>query len=267
MDKIRKILPAVVIGALVLCLLTFIPGIGIEKNGARRWIKMPFNFSFQPSELVKFSIVLFLANYFEKQEELDNPDDKNVFPCVIGLVVFIGIIIGQKDFSTGVFVAIIGILMFFVTGAKLKWLIPFLIIAIPAAFLMVSLEPYRLRRLIGWIRPDQFGSTVNYQSMAAKRAISSGGFWGLGLYKGTPDSIPFVEDDFIFSAIVSYFFGLLLVVCYIVLLSCLKLDQININVLESNKNVYSTHVKYFGFIQNEELNSPLILDIVLLHCL
>lgn len=216
---IKKLISVIVIASIVLCILTYIPPLGLEINGARRWLRMPGNFNFQPSELAKFGLVMFIANYFEKQEEIDNPDDKNVFPCVIGLVVFIGIIIGQKDFSTGVFVAIIGILMFFVTGAKLKWLIPFLIIAIPAGFLMVSLEPYRLRRLIGWIRPDQFGSTVNYQSIAAKRAISAGGFWGNGIGTGLTriNSIPEIQADYIFAGWTEAM-GFIGVIIYFVLL-------------------------------------------------
>ena len=60
-DKQRKILPAMVFLTLVLCIMTFIPGLQYERNGARRWIKMPF-FTFQPSELLKFIIVIFLAN-------------------------------------------------------------------------------------------------------------------------------------------------------------------------------------------------------------
>lgn len=95
---IKKMISIIVMASIILCILTYIPPLGLEINGARRWLRMPGNFNFQPSELAKFGLVLFIANYFEKQEELDNPDDKNVFPCVIGLVIFIGIIIGQKDF-------------------------------------------------------------------------------------------------------------------------------------------------------------------------
>lgn len=197
---IKKFLSVFVIVSIVLCILTFIGPLAVEKNGASRWLKMPGNFSFQPSELAKFSLVMFLANYFEKQEAL-NEEERTVFPCVIGFIIIIGIIFAQKDFSTGVFIAVIGILMFFVSGAKLRWLLPFLVVAIPAVVLMVSLEPYRLQRVIGWIRPNEFGSTVNYQSIAAKRAISSGGLWGSGIGNGLVriNSIPEIQADYIFA--------------------------------------------------------------------
>lgn len=198
---VRKIVSVIVIASLVLCFLTFIKPLSIEKNGARRWLRMPGNFTFQPSELIKFAMVLFLANYFDKQEEIENPDDKTVLPCVIWLLIFIGIVLAQKDFSTGVFISLVGILMFFVSGAKLRWIWPFLLLAIPSVILMITLEPYRIQRIIGWIRPDEFGSTVNYQALAAKRAISAGGMWGSGIGSGLVriNSIPEIQADYIFA--------------------------------------------------------------------
>lgn len=203
MRILRKMTMIIVFGSIFLCLLTFIPVLSIEKNGARRWLKMPFNFSFQPSELVKFALILFLANYFEKQSEIENPEDKSVLNSVIGLIVFVGLIFLQKDFSTGAFILCIGILMFFVSGSKLKWLIPFLFIAIPAGLLMILMEQYRIERIIGFLRPDavEFGATVNYQARAAKRAISSGGFWGAGIGNDLIriNSIPEIQADYIFA--------------------------------------------------------------------
>ena len=198
---IRRFVGLVVIVSLVLCILTFVPGISITKNGARRWLKLAGSFTFQPSELVKFSIVLFLANYFDKQEKLINPEEKTVFPCVLGFVIFSGIVFAQKDFSTGVFITVIGILMFFVSGAKLMWIFPFTVLAIPTVFLMITLNPFRLQRLIGWISPDEFTSSINYQSIAAKRAISAGGIWGNGIGAGLSriNSIPEIQADYIFA--------------------------------------------------------------------
>ena len=219
MKYIRKFVGLIVIATIILCLLTFIPGISITKNGARRWIRLPGNFSFQPSELVKFALVLFLANYFDKQDKLLDPEEKTVFPCVIFLIVFAGIVFAQKDFSSGVFIMLIGILLFFVSGAKLLWIFPFALLAIPAGFLMITLNPYRLQRLIGWISPDDFSSTINYQSLNAKRAISAGGVWGSGIGAGLSkiNSIPEVQADYIFAGWAEAM-GYIGVVLYFVLL-------------------------------------------------
>ena len=197
----RKLLSVIVITSIVLCILTFIPPFGIEKNGARRWLRMPAGFTFQPSELIKFAEVLFLANYFDKQENLPDSEDKNVFPCVFMLFFFVIIVFAQKDFSTAVFITGLGILLFLVSGSKLMWLLPFSLLAVPSVILMITLEPYRLQRVIGWVRPDQFTSGVNYQSLAAKRAITAGGIWGNGIGSGLQKihSIPEVQSDYIFA--------------------------------------------------------------------
>lgn len=198
---IRSILPVIVIGSIVLCLLTFVPGISVEKNGARRWLRMPFNFTFQPSELCKFTMILFLANYFDKQEKIQNPDEKTVLPCVIALNVFMLLVFAQNDMSTGVFILIVGLVLFFVSGAKIAWVPPYFVLAIPAAILMVLLKPHRLERFIGYFNPSENITGINYQSIAAGKAISSGGLLGTGIGSDLRrlNSIPEVQSDYIFA--------------------------------------------------------------------
>jgi len=218
MKYIRKLVSIIVIGALILCILTFIPALSGRLNGARRWLKIG-SFTFQPSELVKFAVILFIANYFEKQDSVFE-EDKTVLPCVAGLLVFVGLVLAQKDLSTSVLILGIGIMMFFVSGEKLKWIFPFLLIAIPALILSVSLETYRLERIIGFFKPDQFSQNVNYQSLNAKRAITSGGIWGNGIGRGLVriDSIPEIQADFIFAGWTEAM-GLVGVIGYFILLS------------------------------------------------
>lgn len=219
MKHIRKLTGFIVILSLILCLLTFIPPLSIEKNGARRWLRMPFSFTFQPSELVKFSLVLFLANYFAKQEKIINPDERTVAPCV-GLFVFlIGIVALQKDFSTTFFLVVIGILMFFVTGEKMKWVFPFMLIVIPVGVLMVLLQQYRIDRIIGFLRPSEGAATYNFQNIASKRAISAGGIWGSGIGNDLVriNSIPEIQADYIFAGWVESM-GFIGVIIYLVCL-------------------------------------------------
>ena len=216
MKHVKKLIPFIVFSALILCIMTFFFE---ERNGAKRWIQLPGKLSFQPSEFAKFAIVLFLANFFDKQERLENPEEKNVFPCVFLFVLFLAIIFAQKDFSTGLFIACIGILLFIVTGAKITWLIPFFVLAIPTACLLVLLEDYRIQRVIGWIRPDEFSSSINYQSIAARRAISAGGIWGNGIGTGLSmiNNIPEIQADYIFAGWAESM-GYIGVIMYLVLL-------------------------------------------------
>lgn len=200
MEIIKKMIMYLVLVSIILCVMTFIPAFRIKKNGAYRWIKMPFNFSFQPSELVKFALVLYLAAYFDKQMDKEE-SQRDVLPCVGIFVLFLGLILFQKDFSTTVFIAIVGISMFFVSGAKLKWIWPFLMLTIPLAIILITSEQYRMERIIGFLNPEEGASSFNYQVNASKNAITAGGFWGTGIGRGLSklDSIPEVQADYIFA--------------------------------------------------------------------
>ena len=200
-DKQRKILPAMVFLTLVLCIMTFIPGLQYERNGARRWVKMAF-FTFQPSELLKFIIVIFLANYFDKYLRKDDFDEeKNVGPAVVILVLFVSIVFAQKDFSTGLFVLFIGLLMFYIAKVKMLWIIPFCILAVPAIILMILTEQYRVNRIAAFLNPDEYVQSFNFQSIASKKAVITGGFWGQGIGDGLEklNNIPEVQSDYIFA--------------------------------------------------------------------
>ena len=200
-DKQRKILPVMVFLTLVLCIMTFIPGLQYERNGARRWIKMPF-FTFQPSELLKFIIVIFLANYFDKYLRKDDFDEeKNVGPAVVILVLFVSIVFAQKDFSTRLFVLFIGLLMFYIAKVKMLWIIPFCILAVPAIILMILTEQYRVNRIAAFLNPDEYVQSFNFQSIASKKAVITGGFWGQGIGDGLEklNNIPEVQSDYIFA--------------------------------------------------------------------
>ena len=229
-DKQRKILPAMVFLTLVLCIMTFIPGLQYERNGARRWLKMPF-FTFQPSELLKFIIVIFLANYFDKYLRKDDFDEeKNVGPAVVILVLFVSIVFAQKDFSTGLFVLFIGLLMFYIAKVKMLWIIPFCILAVPAIILMILTEQYRVNRIAAFLNPDEYVQSFNFQSIASKKAVITGGFWGQGIGDGLEklNNIPEVQSDYIFAGWTEAM-GFIGVIFYFVLLIffvCLSLLQL-----------------------------------------
>lgn len=200
MDTIKKMLPAMVAVSLILCWMTFLPKIGVDKNGARRWLNFGFT-TFQPSEMVKFVIVLYLANYFEKQSKIPDAFDKTVFPAVVLTFLMVVSIFIQKDLSTSAFVGVLAVILFIVSGSKIFWLVPVMTILIPLGFLFVILEPYRLNRIIGFINQDEFLQTFNYQLYTARKAIASGGFWGQGLGSGLIkiNSVPEIWSDYIFA--------------------------------------------------------------------
>ena len=213
LDYVRKCLPLIVAVTLILCVLTIIPGIGIEKKGARRWFGIRKVFEFQPSEMVKLVIVLFLSKLFAKKYNRLDELSVSVIPAIIMTSFFILLIYLQRDFSTAIIIMLVALVLFFFSGIKKRWFLILFCFILPTVVLVVFTEPYRVRRIISFLNPalDPYGA--NYQLNAAKRAIASGGFWGKGfggIIKGP--AIPEVLSDFIFAgwAVEMGFFGVLL---------------------------------------------------------
>ncbi|MCR5171895.1 MAG: putative lipid II flippase FtsW [Treponema sp.] len=243
-EKLRKILPIIVIGSVILCLLTFVPGIGVERKGARRWLRIPYFSTFQPSEAIKFAMVLYLANLFDKQEKLPE-EEKSVFPAFLGLIIFTLIIFAQQDFSTGVFVLCVGLVMFYATGAKLAWFIPFAGLGLPAAALMILLKPYRVHRLTAFLAQDDYQQSYNYQIINAKKAITHGGFWGQGVGTGLTKitNVPEIQSDYVFAGW-SEAMGLVGVAIYFVLLGLFAWRIIKVSLSCGNR---FAAIACFGF--------------------
>ena len=219
LDRVRGILPAIVLASIFLCMITCIPGIGIEKNGARRWLGIA-GIEFQSSEPAKLVIVLYLAHLFAKKHDRLDELAATIIPAVIMTSVFVIFIYLQNDFSTSLIVMILSFVLFFFSGIKLRWFVIFFCLVLPVVLLFVFTEPYRVERIISFLNPsiDPYGG--GYQLNMARKAVSGGGFWGQGiggLFRGSI-SIPEVQSDFIFAGWAEEmgFFGIVL---YFVVLS------------------------------------------------
>ncbi len=200
LETIKKWLPLIVGLSMLLSFVTIIPGIGIERNGARRWLNLGFA-TFQPSEMIKFTIVLYLANYFEKQSKIPDTFDRSVFPAVVLTFLMVLSVSLQQDMSTSIFISVLAVILFVVSGSKIFWLVPVMTIVIPLCVLFICLEPYRLHRIVGFLDQESFAQSYNYQILSARRAISSGGLWGQGLGSGLLkiNSVPEIQSDYIFA--------------------------------------------------------------------
>ncbi len=202
LEIIRKALPVLLAVTLVLSFLTLVPGVGARYLGARRWIFL-FNVSFQPSELVKLTIVLYLAHIFSRREgDFARPLDSLLPPLlVVGL--FSAIILFQNDFSTAVFVAAIALIMFFVSGVPISYFIRALFLVVPAGLIVLFSREHRVRRIIAFIDPMYDPAGSGYQVLAARSALSRGGFWGVGIGRGTRKlgNLPEAHSDFLFAVI------------------------------------------------------------------
>ena len=200
LDWVRKLIPWILIGTIVLNFLPFLPVIGFEINGSRRWIKI-FSHTFQPSDVAKFVIVLFLANLFDKKKDRINDVVVSITPAITVLFLFVAIVIFQNDYATSMIILGLGLFLFFVSGVSLKWFGGFFIFSIPIVLFFIFLEPYRVDRLIAFLKPEYDVKGINYQVNASKIAITTGGFWGQGMGTGLEKikSIPEVHADFVFA--------------------------------------------------------------------
>lgn len=187
--------------SVVLCVFALLPIIGSARNGAPRWVSIPHVISFQPSELVKFSMVLYLSHLFDKHSNEYKENISEFKYPAFALAVFAGAIFIQKDLSTSIMVFCIGVSLFIITGSPVRVFLPILSLIVPVAVLMTLTHRYRLLRILSFLRPNDYISTSGYQTRSSIRAISSGGLWGVGTGSGLDNisSIPEVQTDYIFS--------------------------------------------------------------------
>jgi len=213
LDIIRKcIIPFVCIAA-GLCILTLIPGIGVERYGASRWIEIG-SFSYQPSEMVKFVLPLYLAHLLDKKANNLDSFFSGVLPPVLVTGLFFALIYGQNNFSTAVFLVFNAMIIFFLAGIRFRYFFAAITMIIPVSALLVFTKEHRVRRLVSFLRPQWDPLGAGFQVNASKDAIISSGFWGKGIGEGSRKlaSIPEIHSDFIFSAYVEEagFIGVLL---------------------------------------------------------
>lgn len=199
LDVIKKFWIVGVAISIILLALVFVPGIGVENYGARRWIGFG-SFTIQPSEIAKFAYVLFCAVYMSKK---DMSKLKNcIWPVVVGGV-FCLLIIAEPNMSITMCVAMLMVIMLFIGGMKSKY---FLMLLVPLALavpLLIIAEPYRLQRLLAFVDPWASPKGEGYQLIQSLYALGGGGWFGVGLFNSRQKYrfLPFAESDFILSVI------------------------------------------------------------------
>jgi cell division protein FtsW len=201
--RLKKISPWLLGFAALLLALVFVPGIGVLRNGGRRWIGIGRLPHFQPSELAKLAVILFLASYGERfQRHMASFKKGLVIPACVMLPVLALIFFEPDRGCTILLVAVCGV-MLIVAGARLFYIIgPGILLAGGLAVSFLH-DPMRLRRIMAWIHPEENKDGVGYQAYEAMIALGRGGWFGLGLGNGRQKLgfIPEHHTDFIFSII------------------------------------------------------------------
>jgi cell division protein FtsW len=196
---IKKFTIVLLIIAVVSLLLVFTP-LGINAGGAKRWLRL-WPSSFQPSELVKLAMVIFMAWYMSRQD-YDREKFLHFAIPVAVMIAFQGIFILQPDFGAVMSLAILTLTMLFISGTRLRYLGYLSLFAIPAVIYLV-MAPYRLRRVITFLDPWKDPQGAGFQLTQSFIAFGSGGLQGVGLGESKQKLafLPEVHTDFIFSLI------------------------------------------------------------------
>lgn len=200
--------------------LVFIPGLGVESYGAKRWINLGFT-TVQPSEFSKFGLMIFLAGYTAEFPPVG--PKYMIVPFLAGGAICLLIMI-EPNMSVTICVGLCLLLTLFVSGSKKRWFVLLVGLVLAAIPVLIAIEPYRIKRIIAFIDPWENPLTEGYQLIQSYYAIGSGGLFGVGLFRSRQKYLflPFSESDFIFSVIaeeiglVGCLFILLLFVAYVV---------------------------------------------------
>lgn len=212
-DLVRKLIKPLMAVAAILCILTFIPGIGVTRNGATRWIKIG-SWTYQPSELVKLALPIYLAHIFDKKKENLDTLSTGILPPVLLTALFFTLIYWQNNFSTAVFIAVNALAIFFIAGIRLRYFSMATIIFLPISILLILTREHRVRRIVSFVNPEWDPRGAGYHARSSLLTVISGGFWGKGIGQGTRKiaSVPEIHSDFIFSAFAeeSGFLGVML---------------------------------------------------------
>ncbi len=190
----------IMLGALVLCVGVLIPGLGVVRGGARRWLALGAA-GFQPSEVAKLAIVLLLAAVLARRQSRPAKARPSLVVPVLLAQIPVVLVLAEPDLGTALVIELIVAVMVFVAGVRMRFLALLGLTALPVCYHLIVSTPFRMRRFLAFIDPWAYRHTVGYQLSEALISIGSGGIFGLGLGEGKHGLffLPEAHTDFIFA--------------------------------------------------------------------
>ena len=188
--------------SLFFLILLWIPGMGYRVGGSTRWIRL-FNLSFQPSELAKLALIIFLAYFLEKKGDRMKTFSTGFLPVLVISGTMIYLVMLQPDFGVALFLATMVFMLLFIGGARVSCLLYSILAAIPIVYLLITRVDYRYNRIIGFLNPWEDPGRTSFQIVQSLLAFGAGGLFGTGLGGGSQKLffLPAPHTDFIFSVI------------------------------------------------------------------
>jgi len=183
-------------------------------NGAHRWVRIPGLGTLEPSELAKPVIVLFLAWFLQTRIHTIDNVKETILPAVIPPLLFVGLILLEPDLGTTLVCAAVLMLMLYLAGLQMKWLMVGAAAASPIMYYMLFHVAWRARRMLVFLHPEADPKGAGFHIMQSLIAVGTGGIRGLGLMEGRQKLfyLPEPHTDFIFANI-SEELGLIGAIC------------------------------------------------------
>ncbi len=202
LPAVRAAVPPLLIASFALLLLPFVPGLGSTVMGAQRWIFVG-SLSFQPSELAKLTIVLYVSALLSKKQDRLDDAVNGILPPLIVVLVFSGLILMQNNFSTAVFLFLVALAIFYVANVRVVHLALIGSILLPLMLMLLFTREHRLQRVVAFLDPMRDPTGSSFQVLQARAALAAGGLWGRGLGLGTRKlgPLPEAHQDFIFAVV------------------------------------------------------------------
>ncbi|MFM9903994.1 MAG: putative lipid II flippase FtsW [Pyrinomonadaceae bacterium] len=173
-----------------------------EINGARRWIRVS-GFSFQPSEMAKIALPIFLAYYLTKKADVVGNLYETVLPCLLGLGLLAGLVFLEKDLGTTIVLCAIFSAVYFAAGARIRHIATVVAAMVVVGVGAILFAPWRVARMLAFLDPFKYADDEAYQVVQSLYAIGSGGVLGEGYAQGHQKLfyLPYPYSDFIFSVV------------------------------------------------------------------
>ena len=210
----RSLTYPLLIVAITFLVVILITEFGYSAGGSTRWFRVGA-FSFQPSEVARFSLVIFLAYSMSKKKDKLKDFYIGFLPHSLVFGLFAILILIQPDFGSTVILGAITWIMLFVGGVRITHLLLSLALMTPVAYFFMVNAEYRVNRIMSFLNPWRYPAGEGYQIVHSLMAFGSGGIWGTGIGKGYQKLfyLPEPHTDFIFSVIGEEFglFGVLVI--------------------------------------------------------
>ncbi len=168
------------VASLVGLFIVFLPGIGSLFLGARRWIQFG-PVLFQPSEIMKLSLIVYLSAWFSQRERRLSDFQEGLIPFLVTLGSVAGLIILEPDLGTTMVIVLVGVVMFFVAGGAARHLAAITAAGVGLLAIIIVVAPYRADRFTVFLNPNLDPQGIGYHIKQSALAIGSGGVFGLGL--------------------------------------------------------------------------------------